>query len=274
MPYGSVVKGLESKLRVENALFREFFAELIGTFLLVLIGNGSVAQVVLSNGTKGDFFTINFCYALAVGFGVMISGGVSGGHINPAVTLAMALAGKCAWIKVPVYWVAQYLGAFLASPVLYAVYKDALEDYTKGKYGIDTAGIWATFPQSYLSSGTALFDQIIGTFILLIVVMAVTDPRNMEVNKGMYPLYVGLTVGAIGMGFGYNCGFAINPARDLGPRIFTAIAGWGSAVFSAGNYFFWIPIVGPHIGAILGVIVYGITVGYHFSDDELLKQRT
>ncbi|CAG0914408.1 unnamed protein product [Notodromas monacha] len=274
MPYANFVNNLVSKLRVENVIFREFFAEFIGTFLLVLIGNGSVAQVVLSGMKHGDFFTVNMAYALAVAFGVMVSGGISGGHINPAVTLAMALAGKCSWVKVPVFWAAQYIGAFVASAVLYGVYKDALTAFAPEPYTIQTAGIWATYPQEFLSLGNALFDQIIGTFLLLIIVMAITDPRNMEVSKGLYPLYVGLTVGAVGMAFGFNCGYAINPARDLAPRVFTAIAGWGGQVFSAGNGFFWVPIVGPHIGAILGVLAYGLTIGYHFGDDEYVVTQT
>ncbi|KAK7072589.1 Aquaporin-3, partial [Halocaridina rubra] len=147
-----------------------------------------------------------------------------------------------------------------------------------------TAGIWATYPgsmmmsngtaavDSFLSSGNGLADQVVGTAILLICVCAITDPRNMEVPKYMVPLFVGFTVLNIGICFGFNCGYAINPARDLSPRLFTLIAGWGNITFRnstiEGIVWWWVPIVGPHIGAILGVAIYLALIELHHPESK------
>ncbi|KAG0711033.1 Aquaporin-9 [Chionoecetes opilio] len=189
----------------------------------------------------------------------------------------MAIWGKHPWQKVPVYIVAQYLGAFFASALVYGVYLNALDGF-EAERSLATAGIWATYPGAitarngtvitdYLSSGNGLADQVVGTMLLLVCVCAITDTRNMEVPKGLVPLLVGLSVLNIGVCFGFNCGYAINPARDLAPRIFTLIAGWGSDTFSAatieGVAWWWVPVVGPHIGAVLGVTIYEVFVGLH-----------
>src|SRR5215475_9129703 len=114
-----------------------------------------------------------------------------------------------------------------------------------------TAGIFATYPQPYLSTAGALIDQIVGTALLLLVIRAIGDTRNNAAGP-LGPIVVGFLVMAIGMAFGLNAGYAINPARDLGPRLFTALAGWGFEVFRAGNGWWWVPIVAPCLGALLG----------------------
>ncbi|XP_071516917.1 aquaporin-9-like isoform X2 [Panulirus ornatus] len=268
---------MQSKLRLKNQMAREFLAELLGTFILILFGDASVAQSVLTNKANGDFFSINWGWGLAVTLAVLVSGGVSGGHVNPAVTLAMAVWGKHPWVKVPVYMVAQYLGAFLASALLYGVYLNALDGFEPERT-LATAGIWATYPgaitnvngtvvSNFLSSGNGFGDQVVGTMLLLICVCAITDGRNMEVPKYLVPLLVGFTVLNIGVCFGFNCGYAINPARDLAPRLFTLIAGWGEAPFTAmtkdGLVWWWVPLVGPHIGAVLGVMIYLFFIEMH-----------
>ncbi|XP_066984341.1 aquaporin-9-like isoform X1 [Macrobrachium rosenbergii] len=277
MSNNKVVETLQSKIRLRNVVVREFLAEFLGTFILVLFGDASVAQSVLTNKANGDFFAINWGWGLAVVLGVLVSGGVSGGHINPAVTLAMAIWGKHPWAKVPVYMVAQYLGAFFASCMVYAVYLNALDAFEPEK-SLATAGIWATYPGAmtningtvitdFLSSGNGLADQVVGTMLLLICVCAITDSRNMEVPKYLIPLFVGFTVVNIGICFGFNCGYAINPARDLAPRLFTLIAGWGGDTFKASTFegivWWWVPIVGPHIGAVLGVAIYLALIELH-----------
>lgn len=248
----------------------------MGTFVLVVLGDCCVAQVVLSGTASGDFFTINVGYGLGVVFGVMVSGGLSGGHINPAVSVAMALFGKMDWALVPVYIVAQYSGAFFAAITVFCVYRNAI-DLHDPERTLATAGIFATYPGKavnasgalveHLSSGNGLGDQILGTFLLLLLVCAITDSRNMALAKGQIPMAVGAVVLAVGACLGMNCGYAINPARDLGPRLFTAAAGWGRAPFTAstvdGVAWWWVPIVGPHIGAILGVAVYMLLVELH-----------
>jgi len=265
--------GLISKLRIRNSLVREFFAELLGTFVLIVLGDGAVAQMVLTEKSLATYLSVNFGYAMAVAFGVYVSGGVSGGHINPAVTLVMAVIGRLKWIKVPVYMAGQYLGAFLGSAVVFGVYHDLIEEVGKGKLLVTgdgaTAGIWATYPYSKdISAGTLLGDQIVGTALLLLFVMALTDSNNSAPSKGFVPLLVGLAVLAIGLSFGVNAGYAINPARDLGPRLFTLAAGYGTATFTSFNSYFWIPIVGPHLGAFIGVFVYLALVENHWPEDD------
>jgi glycerol uptake facilitator-like aquaporin len=124
-----------------------------------------------------------------------------------------------------------------------------------------TAGIWATYPQDYLSNVPGgLVDQIVGTALLMMVICAVSDQRNMKVPAVFGPVLVGATVLAIGMTYGLNSGYAINPARDLGPRLFTYVAGWGPQVFTANNHWWWVPVVGPSIGAVMGGLVYDLLI--------------
>ncbi|GAU88236.1 AQP6 [Ramazzottius varieornatus] len=257
----------------KNQYVREFLAEFLGTFILIIFGNGAVAQFVLSSknpstGPVSNFFAINIAYGLAVAFGVYVAGGVSGGHLNPAVSLAMCLLRKLKWRKLPVYMAAQYLGAWTASACILMIYYDALvhhERNTNTSRELDTAGIFASYPQSFLTWQNGLADQIFGTMLLMLGILALTDERNSNPHKGIVPILVGLLIAAIGLSFGYNCGYPINPARDLGPRIFTAMAGWGSKTFSVNNYnWFWIPVIGPHIGALIGAVVYNFFIAKHW----------
>lgn len=239
----------------------------------MLFGVASVAQSVLSHGAAGTMLSINISWGFAVTMGIFVSGGISGGHLNPAVSVAQAVIGKFEWKKVPFYVLSQFLGSFLASVVVYLVYYDALNAFDGGSRAVTgvfkTAGIWATYPQPYLSIWGAFFDQVIGTAGLLIGVNAITDEANMRVPQNLIPFFVGLLVLIIGSCFGFNCGYAINPARDLAPRLFTCIAGWGIETFSADNYF-WIPIVGPLVGGVVGAGIYRIFVEFHRTDKKAL----
>lgn len=262
-------KAIKKTIRVENVYIRECLSELLGTFLLVTFGIGSVAMYVLPP-TLNSFLSVSFGWGIAAAMGVWASAGVSGGHINPAVTLAMAILGRTRFVQVPVYWIGQYLGAFLGAACAYGIYYDALNNFDGGDRSVvgenATAGIFATYPQQYVSIGSGLGDQVFGTMLLVLCVMAISDKKNTAAPAGLAPLCVGFVIFLIGVTFGQNCGFAINPARDLGPRVFTAIAGWGGDVFSAYDYYFWIPIVGPHIGALCGAWIYLIFVGVHIPE--------
>ena len=191
-------------------LASQFIAEFLGTFLLVLLGDGSIIQ---KSGQSGPFTNVAFGYGLALMVGILVSGGVSGGHLNPAVTLAMAAFKKCSWLQLPVYWAAQYLGAFCGAAVLYGIYADQLGN------GLDlsSAGFFATFPSPESSTVTLIFDQMLGTAILLLIIMAVTDPKNMGVSSGLVPLLIGLGLSSIHFSLALNAGCAINPARDFSP---------------------------------------------------------
>jgi MIP family channel proteins len=246
---------------------REAAAEFLGTFFLIVFGVGVVAQTVLSRGANGSILAINLGWGLAVMLGVYVAGGVSGAHLNPAVTLALAVARGFSWSKVAPYVTAQVAGAFVASAVVYATYYEALDAFDGGTRQVlgaqGTAGIFATYPQPFLSIMGGFVDQVVGTALLMAGVLAVTDQRNNAAPGWMTPVLVGGLVVAIGVGFGFNAGYAINPARDFGPRLFTAVAGWGSEVFTAGGGWWWVPIVAPCVGAILGALAYDLFVSRH-----------
>lgn len=252
---------------------RELLAEFLGTFVLILFGAGVVAQFVVSKGASGSYLAINLCWGLGVTMGCYVAAGVSGAHLNPAVTLALAVHRGFPWAKLVPYSLAQIAGAFTAAAVVYFTYAEALTALDGGTRQVlgplGTAGIFATYPQPYLSTFPGGFiDQVVGTAILMGVILGITDTRNSAPSAGLTPLIVGLLVMGIGMAYGTNSGYAINPARDFGPRLFTAIAGWGSEVFRAGNFWWWVPILGPLTGAVLGGFIYDGFVGKRFPNRE------
>jgi MIP family channel proteins len=247
---------------------REVAAEFLGTFVLIVFGVGVVAQFVLSGGANGQYLSVNLSWGLAVTMGIYVSAGISGAHLNPAVTLALALRRGFSWAKVGPYIAAQFAGAFLASVLVFITYREALDRFDGGVRQIGgalgTAGIWATYPQPFLSAFPGgIIDQIVGTALLVGVIFALSDARNFAPPERLTPVLVGLLVVLIGATFGYNAGYAINPARDLAPRLFTAMAGWGSGVFTAGNGWWWVPVVGPCIGGVLGGYVYDLVITRH-----------
>ncbi|MEO1999794.1 MAG: MIP family channel protein [Planctomycetaceae bacterium] len=253
---------------MQRGLTRELAAEFLGTLVLMTFGTAVVAQVVLGDGKNGDYLSINLGWGLAVTLGVYAAGGVSGAHLNPAVTLTLAVMRGFPWNKVLPFILVQFAAAFVASVLVYATYHEALDNFDGGQRQVSaddgprpTAGIWATSPQPYLSNVPgALVDQIVGTAMLLLMIFALSDQHNLAPPANLAPLLVGATVFMIGMTFGLNCGYAINPARDLGPRLFLAVGGWGSRVFTADNYYFWVPVVGPCIGGLIGGLVYDVLV--------------
>ena len=248
---------------------REVLAECLGTFVLILFGAGVVAQYIVSKQVNGSYLAINLAWGLGVVMGCYVSAGVSGAHLNPAVTLAMGVHRGFPWRKVLPYIAGQFVGAFVAAAVVYLTYREGLTAFDGGVRQVTgplaTAGIFATYPQPYLTTFPGGFiDQVVGTAILVGVILGITDQRNSPAPAGLAPVVVGLLVVGIGMAFGVNCGYAINPARDFGPRVFTYLAGWGSEVFRAGHHWWWVPIVGPLVGALLGGWIYDAFVGKRF----------
>lgn len=248
---------------------REAAAECFGTFILIAFGVGVVAQTVLSRNASGSYLAINLAWGLAVMLGVYIAGGVSGAHLNPAVTLALAIGRGFPWSKVAPYMAAQVVGAFAASALVCLTYREALSAFDGGLRQVGgafgTAGIFATYPSPHLSLLGGLVDQIVGTALLMIGVVSVTDVRNVAAPAWLVPVLVGGIVVAVGMAYGFNAGYAINPARDFGPRLFTAVAGWGSGVFTANGAWWWVPVVGPLVGAPLGLFAYDLFIGRHLA---------
>jgi len=258
---------------------RELLAEFLGTFTLIVFGVGVVAQVVLSKQTAGTYLSINIAWGLAVTMGCYVAAGVTGAHLNPAVTLALAAHRRFPWSKVLPYSLAQIVGAFAASAVVFVTYHEALGAFDGGVRQVlgpqGTAGIWATYPQPFLSVFPGgVIDQIVGTALLVGVIFGITDTRNSPAPAGLTPVVVGLLVLLIGATFGFNSGYAINPARDFGPRLFTSVAGWGSDVFRAGHGWWWVPIVAPCIGGLVGGWVYDACIGNHFPDRQVTRVET
>uniref|UniRef100_A0A1E1X3P2 Putative aquaporin n=1 Tax=Amblyomma aureolatum TaxID=187763 RepID=A0A1E1X3P2_9ACAR len=256
------------RLKIKNATLREALSEFMGTFVLVLFGNAVLASLTFERAGVVSYTAAFWGWGLALTLGVLVAGGASGAHLNPAVTVALVTVRKCSWRKILPYMAAQYLGAFLAAVVLFVTYSGALTQFDGGIRSVNganaTAGIFASYPKEFVDTGNCLVDQIVGTALLMLAILATIDGRNMAVAPGLQPLFIGLALAAIALCFGYNCGAPLNPARDLSPRIFTAIAGWGSEVFSFRQYnWFWVPIVGPHIGAIMGAWLYFLTVELH-----------
>jgi len=241
---------------------REFVAELLGTMVLIMFGCGSVAQSVLSHKANGEMLSINLGWGFGVLIGVLVAGPISGAHLNPAVSTALAAVGKFDWRKLGHYMLAQYLGAFLGAALVFFTYKDAIDMFTgpAGEYQVDgenaTAGIFVTFPGPGISNFNGAVDQVVGTALLLFAISAINNPANSAVSSSLGPLLVGLVVVNIGICFGHNAGYAINPARDLGPRLFLLMAGWGTQAFTSHSHWWWIPVVCCHIGGLLGALLH------------------
>ena len=268
--------------RWQQSTFGELVAEFLGTFVLICFGDGVVAMVVAALNQSGrgampfasesDWLLIAWGWGLAVVFGVYVAGGVSGAHLNPAVTLAQAMRRGFAWSKVPSYWAAQVLGAFVGAAVVYLDYRFAIGSFEKAHHivrgavtSVPTFSIFGTFPAPYFHTWVGPFvDQVIGTGLLVGLILAVTDEYNAPVKANLAPFIVGLIVVAIGMSFGADAGYAINPARDFGPRLLAWLQGW-KAVALPGNYgnvnsYLWIPIVGPLTGAVVGAVIYDFLI--------------
>ncbi|MDO8213511.1 MIP/aquaporin family protein [Conexibacter sp. CPCC 206217] len=260
--------------------------EFAGTFILIMFGVGSVAMAVaaLPESGRGSFDTaswliIAFGWGFGVTFGVYVAGGITGAHLNPAVTLALALRRGFAWSKVPWYVAAQVLGAFVAALLLYQVYGasiDSLErarDIVRGTPdSVGTFSIFATFPAGYFGNWWGPFiDEVVATALLVFLIFALIDNYNQPPKSNLAPLIVGFIVVVIGLSFGANSGYAINPARDLGPRLVTWIYGW-KEIAVPGNYgnvnsYMWIPIAAPLVGAAIAAYLYDFFIG------DMLKGR-
>ncbi|KAF7658759.1 hypothetical protein LDENG_00008400 [Lucifuga dentata] len=195
---------------------------------------------------------------------------VPGGHVNPAVSLAMVILGKLKVWKFPFYVIAQFLGAFAGAAAVFGLYYDAFMDFTSGILsvtGINATGhIFASYPTRHLSVLGGFIDQV-GTGVLVLCILAITDDGNIS-PRGMEPLAIGLIIMAIGVSMGLNCGYPVNPARDLGPRLFTAAAGWGLEVFSTANNWWWIPVAGPMVGGVVAAVIYYLFIEHHHHRDD------
>jgi len=228
-----------------------YLAEVIGTMILILLGDGVVANVVLnrSKGQNSGWIVITTGWGLAVAMAVYAVGWASGAHINPAVTVGLAVIGKFPWAQVPGYIIAQVIGAFIGAVLVWLAYYPhwaETEDPALKLAVFSTGPAIRNYPLNFIT-------EVIGTFMLLLGVLFIIDPNNNLGATGLIPLLVGFLVWSIGLSLGGPTGYAINPARDLGPRIAHAVlpipgkrdSDWGYA---------WIPVVAPIVGAILAAI--------------------
>ncbi|MDB6006648.1 MAG: Aquaporin [Prosthecobacter sp.] len=232
-------------------------AELLGTMILILLGDGVVANVLLkqTKGNNGGWIVITAGWGFAVAIAVYCTNSFSGAHLNPAVTLGLAAIGKFEWALVPGYIAAQMAGAFLGGVLVWLAY---LPHWSVTSSSADKLAVFSTGPAIRHTVGN-LICEAIGTALLVLGVLAILSPANLVPNsgfdKGFAPALVGLLVWSIGLSIGGPTGYAINPARDLGARLahfVLPIPGKGGSDWA----YAWIPVVGPIIGGIVGAVIY------------------
>ncbi|XP_008996586.1 aquaporin-7 isoform X3 [Callithrix jacchus] len=232
---------------LQKKLVREFLAEFMSTYVMMVFGLGSVAHMVLSK-KHGSYLAVNLAFGFGVTMGVHMAGNISGAHMNAAVTFANCALGRLPWRKFPVYVLGQCLGSFLAAATIHTLFYTAILHFSGGQLMVTgpvaTAGIFATYLPDYMTLWRGFLNE-----------------ENNPALPGTQALVIGILVVTIGMSLGMNTGYAINPSRDLPPRIFTFIAGWGKQVFSDGENWWWVPVVAPPLGAYLGGIIYVVFIG-------------
>ena len=228
-----------------------YLGELLGTFLLIAFGLGVNANVSLKKtyGNNAGWIVVSWGWGIAVFVGVFVSADLSGAHINPAVTLGLAISGKFSWLLVPGYLIAQMVGAIIASTLVWLHYKDHFEATDNQEIKL---GVFCTSP-AIKKTPSNFYSEVFGTFILVLAILHIADP---EVGLGsLNALPVALLVFGIGISLGGTTGYAINPARDLGPRLahsFLPIKGKGSSNWQ----YSWIPVIGPILGSVIASITY------------------
>lgn len=242
---------LWSRIRI---VLREPFAEFWGVAIMVMFGDGSVAQVLLSTGQTtapggngfGSYQSINWGWGLGVMLGIYVAGD-SGAYLNPAITFCNCLFRKLPWRRFPMYFTAQMLGGFIGSGIVYANYISAIDFHEGGLRTVPpaetaTAGIFCTYPQPFLTKGSQFFSEFIASALLMFVIFALKDPSNNGVPKSdkWFPLCLFFLIFGLGSCFGWQTGYAINIARDFGPRLMSYAVGYGPEVWSAGGYYFWV----------------------------------
>jgi glycerol uptake facilitator protein len=247
---------------MKKAFVGELIAEAVAMFIIIVIGGSVAAMYSLYDPSpyQQDYWGVCITWGLAV-----TTASVSGCHANPAVTLALALFRGFSWRKVVQYMLAQVAGGFLGAAVVYQLFSPVIDAFnathhlTRASGG--AAGVFFTHPGTAIVPMHAFSDEIILTAILVFGIFAITEQYNEQApgaNSGA--LIIGFLVAAIGASMGYLEAWAINPARDLGPRLFAFFAGWGAAAFPSPDYYWWIPILGPLIGGVVGGAAYQLLI--------------
>jgi len=245
--------------------FGELIAEALGSFLIAIFGFGVVAQVTVGAGGLGGHDSIAWSWGLGVTFGIFAAGTISGAHLNPAVTLAVATYKGFPWQKVGPYILAQLVGWFVGALVIFLNYVNSI-NVIDPKHTIKTQGIFSTLPGNGNNAldvhlTQAFMDQVLGTAVLVFLIFAITDVLGANPTPAVSAIAVGLVIVGIGFALGTDDGYAINPARDFAPRLMEYLVGYkGAFLDQRGDVFFWVPIVGPLIGALVGGGIYQATI--------------
>ncbi|CAO3589838.1 unnamed protein product [Absidia cylindrospora] len=243
--------------------YREYLAEFIGTCVLIILICGASAEQILHVEPNKSWLTSSIGSGLAVLIAICIVGHVSGAHINPAVTLTFYCYSGFPGRKVPGFLAAQFLGAFAGAAILYAVISPAIDEFDHGERQIlgplGTAAIFATYPPLYVQRYSSVLSEIIGTALLLLVIMATGHQNNLPFRNAQ-GCFIAVGIVSISLSLGYTSGFSLNPARDVGPRLFIALAGWGSGVFTVRDYYFLVPMLAPLLGGFIGGLIYTVFI--------------
>lgn len=258
-----------------STLKGQCIAEFLGTGLILFFGAGCVAALKLAGASFGQW-EISVIWGLGVSMAIYMSAAISGAHLNPAVTVALWLFACFDRRKVLPYILAQIAGAFCAVALVYGLYYNLFIDYeqthqmVRGSVeSLDLAGIFSTYPNPHIGVGQAFLVEMVITAVLMALIMALTDDGNGIPRGPLAPLLIGLLIAVIGASMGPLTGFALNPARDFGPKIFAWLAGWGDVAFTGGRDipYFLVPIFGPLVGASLGAFGYRALIGRHLPCD-------
>ena len=239
-----------------DSAFGEYVAEFIGTAILILLGDGVVAKVVFGTRLGGDWNTIVWGWGMAVAVAVYVAGGVTGAHINPAVTLAAVVRRGMSFGKAIGYMIAQLAGAFVGAFLVWVMYNG---DFAAQGY----MNVFYTAPAGGYTLVNAYLSEIIGTAMLLLGIYGIVDAANVGAGANMWPFVVGLLVLSIGLSLGGPTGYAINPARDFGPRLFASLLPGNDAWVVPEGWsvpYFHVPIIGPFIGGVLGAYIYDLGI--------------
>ncbi|MBK0004661.1 aquaporin family protein [Erwinia sp. S43] len=263
-----------------STLKGQCIAEFLGTATILFFGAGCVAALKLAGAAFGQW-EVSIVWGVAVAMAVYLSAGISGAHLNPAVSIALWLFANFEGRKLLPYIISQIAGAFCAAALVYGLYYNLFLDYeqthqlVRGSVeSLDVAGVFSTYPNPHISVGQAFLVEAVITAVMMALIMALTDDGNGLPRGPLAPLLIGLLIAVIGAAMGPLTGFALNPARDFGPKLFASLAGWGSMAFTGGRDipYFLVPIFGPMLGAIVGAFGYRSLIGRNLPGQTAVKK--
>ncbi|PPQ86413.1 hypothetical protein CVT25_003535, partial [Psilocybe cyanescens] len=266
--YFACLNTIDSSLLPTRNAIRAPMAEFLAMAVFVIFGAGADAQAALSTNPKvspspkGEYISTNFGWGIGLAMAVWICGGISGGHVNPAITLALAARRGFPWKRVPIYILAQTMGGVVGAGLVYSHYIHAIDIFEGGRNSrtLATAGFFSSFALDYMTAVSCFFSEFLGTAVLAFVIMAATDKNNNAAPpRGLLPLVLFLTLLGLGASLGMQTAFSFNPARDFGPRLFLSMVGYGRQVYTYRNqYWLWCPILASILGAQVAAAVYDI----------------